>query len=76
MGDVKKLYGLLLTRNKYNPLPPHTNDETIANDFLHFLDNISTDLSHIECSTLNAPFLNATLTESKPFSENDVTKLI
>ena len=88
-GNIKQLYretSNLLGRVKDNPLPPHTSDVALANDFLRFfgqkiakirdeLDNIITENSPITDS-LNSPHVNTSFTKFNPLSEIEISKLV
>lgn len=85
---MKKLYevtGSLLGRVKDNPLLPHTDEVTLANDFLrYFSDKISklrNELDNIEPeSVINTGIESRSripcMTEFRPLSESEVCKLI
>lgn len=88
-GNVKRLYSVtsdLLGRSRDNPLPPHTSEVNLANDFLrYFNDKISKirdELDNMDCQmSINDTFTNSrscdhVFTEFQPLSENDITKIV
>ena len=88
MGNVKQLYGVissLLGRVKDNPLPPHTSDVALANEFLHFFaqkiakirDELDNSIIEESPSTdnLSSPQVKTAFTEFRTLSEMDISKL-
>ena len=88
-GNVKQLYGVtssLLCRVKDNPLPPHTSDVALANEFLHFFaqkvakirDELDNTIIEELPSTdnLSSPQVKTAFTEFRSLSEMDISQLI
>ena len=87
-GNVKNLYGVTSSvpgRVKDNPLPPHTNDVALANNFLRFfadkiakirdgLDNLFIEESHTT-DYQNKPLMTAAFTKFNSLSETEISTL-